>query len=96
VWHVWSLSRDERGSTARHRRSVAAVGVLRRTSDKISPLFVELLNNLNKACGPDFKGCDWQTTDQVEIERFLRDPLNGKPCRDQIDADALAWLEARV
>jgi hypothetical protein len=23
--------------------------------------------------------CDWQTTDQVEIERFLRDPLNGKP-----------------
>ena len=42
-------------------------------------VFVELLNNLNTACVPNFKGCDWQTTDQVEIERFLRDPLNGKP-----------------
>jgi alpha-beta hydrolase superfamily lysophospholipase len=37
------------------------------------------LDNLNKVSGPNFKGCDWQTTDQVEIDRFLRDPLNGKP-----------------
>src|SRR5258708_10516578 len=49
------------------------------TSDKASAVFVELLSNLNKDCGPDFKGCDWQTTDQVEIDRFLRDPLNAKP-----------------
>ena len=49
------------------------------TSDKTSEVFVELLDNLNKACGPNFKGCDWQTTDQVEIDRFLRDPLNAKP-----------------
>jgi hypothetical protein len=41
--------------------------------------FVNLLDNLNKASGPNFKGCDWQTTDRVEIDRFLRDPLNGKP-----------------
>jgi hypothetical protein len=49
------------------------------TSDQISAAFVSLLDNLNKASGPNFKGCDWQTTDRVEIERFLRDPLNGKP-----------------
>jgi hypothetical protein len=49
------------------------------TSDNVSAVFVELLNYLNTASGPDFKGCDWQTTDQVEIERFLLDPLNGKP-----------------
>ena len=49
------------------------------TSDQISSLFIDLLNSLNKACGPEFKGCDWQTSDQVEIDRFLRDPLNGKP-----------------
>jgi alpha-beta hydrolase superfamily lysophospholipase len=48
------------------------------TSDKTSEVFVGL-DYLNKACGPDFKGCDWQTTDQVEIERSLRDPLDGKP-----------------
>jgi len=49
------------------------------TSDKTSEAFVELLDYFNKDCGPDFKGCDWQTTDQVEIDRFLRDPLNAKP-----------------
>jgi hypothetical protein len=38
-----------------------------------------LLKDLNRACGPNFKGCDWQTSDQVEIDRFLNDPLNGKP-----------------
>src|SRR6516162_8247037 len=49
------------------------------TSDQISAAFVSLLDNFNKASGPNFKGCDWQTSDQVEINRFLRDPLNGKP-----------------
>jgi len=49
------------------------------TSDKVSTLFLDLLNNLNKVSGPNFKGCDWQTSDQIEIDRFLRDPLNGKP-----------------
>jgi alpha-beta hydrolase superfamily lysophospholipase len=49
------------------------------SSDKISAEFVSLLDGLNKASGPNFKGCDWQTTDPVEIDRFLRDPLNGKP-----------------
>lgn len=49
------------------------------TSDNTSPLFIDFLNDLNKACGPNFKGCDWQTSDEVEIDRFLRDPLNGKP-----------------
>jgi len=49
------------------------------TSDKTSTLFLELLNYLNKISGPNFKGCDWQTSDQIEIDRFLRDPLNGKP-----------------
>src|SRR5262249_21685399 len=49
------------------------------TSDKTSTLFLELLNNLNKISGQNFKGCDWQTSDQIEIDRFLRDPLNGKP-----------------
>ena len=29
------------------------------TSDNVSAVFVELLNNLNTASGPDFKGCDW-------------------------------------
>jgi alpha-beta hydrolase superfamily lysophospholipase len=47
--------------------------------DKISAEFVSLLDGLNKASGPNFKGCDWQTTDRVEIDRFLRDPLNAKP-----------------
>ena len=50
-----------------------------KTSDKVSSLFVDLLNYLNSVSGPNFKGCDWQTSDQVEIDRFLRDPLNGKP-----------------
>ena len=49
------------------------------TSDKVSSVFLDLLNGLNKVSGPDFKGCDWQTSDQIEIDRFLRDPLNGKP-----------------
>jgi alpha-beta hydrolase superfamily lysophospholipase len=49
------------------------------TSDKISTLFLDLLDSLNKVSGPNFKGCDWQTSDRVEIDRFLRDPLNGKP-----------------
>jgi hypothetical protein len=49
------------------------------TSDKISTLFLDLLNNLNEVSGPNFKGCDWQTSDPIEIDRFLRDPLNGKP-----------------
>jgi alpha-beta hydrolase superfamily lysophospholipase len=49
------------------------------TSDKVSSIFLDLLNGLNKVSGPDFKGCDWQTSDQIEIDRFLRDPLNGKP-----------------
>jgi alpha-beta hydrolase superfamily lysophospholipase len=49
------------------------------TSDEISTVFIHLLDYLNKVSGPNFKGCDWQTSDQVEIERFLRDPLNGKP-----------------
>jgi alpha-beta hydrolase superfamily lysophospholipase len=49
------------------------------TSDKVSTVFLDLLKHINKASGADFKGCDWQTSDQIEIERFLRDPLNGKP-----------------
>jgi len=49
------------------------------TSDKISKVFLDLLSYLNKLSGPDFEGCDWQTSDPIEIERFLRDPLNGKP-----------------
>jgi hypothetical protein len=49
------------------------------SSDQISAAFVNLLEYLNKISGPNFQGCDWQTTDQVEIDRFLRDPLNGKP-----------------
>jgi len=49
------------------------------TSDQISAVFVNLLDDFNKASGPNFKGCDWQTSDQGEIDRFLRDPLNGKP-----------------
>ena len=49
------------------------------TSDEISTVFTDLLDYLNKVSGPNFKGCDWQTSDQVEIDRFLRDPLNGKP-----------------
>ncbi len=76
VWHVWSLSRNERHLIT-GCRSLKALAFAAETSDKTSAVFVELLSNLNKACGPDFKGCDWQTTDQVEIERFLRDPLNG-------------------
>ena len=49
------------------------------TSNKISTVFLELLDGLNKASGPNFKGCDWQTSDPVEIDRFVRDPVNGKP-----------------
>jgi alpha-beta hydrolase superfamily lysophospholipase len=49
------------------------------TSDEISRVFTDLLELLNRVSGPDFKGCDWQTSDETEIERFLRDPLNGKP-----------------
>jgi hypothetical protein len=40
------------------------------TSDNTSEMFVRLLDYFNKASGPDFKGCDWQTTDQLEIDRF--------------------------
>ena len=49
------------------------------TSNKVSAAFVDLLDYLNKISGDGFKGCDWQTSDQVEIDRFLHDPLNGKP-----------------
>jgi hypothetical protein len=49
------------------------------TSDKISKVFLDLLSYLNKISGLDFKGCDWQTSDPIEIERFLRDPLNNRP-----------------
>ena len=49
------------------------------TSDQISAAFVNLLNNLNNASGPKFKGCDWQTTDRVEIDRFLWDCLMANP-----------------
>jgi alpha-beta hydrolase superfamily lysophospholipase len=49
------------------------------TSDEISTVFLDLLDHLNTVSGPDFNGCDWQTSERVEIDRFLRDPLNGKP-----------------
>ena len=62
------------------------------TSDKIFPLFIDLLNDLNKACGPNFKGCDWQTSDGVEIDRFLRDPLNGKPFSNRMMYGVLLGL----
>ena len=55
------------------------LGFATETSDKTSTAFIDLLDHLNKACGPNFKGCDWQTSDQIEIDRFLGDPLNGKP-----------------
>jgi hypothetical protein len=59
------------------------------TSDQTSPVFLELLTGLNKALGPNFKGCDWQTTDPIEIHRFLRDPLNGKPFCNRMMYSAL-------
>ena len=73
--------------------ALQALAFAAETSDKTSAVFVELLSNLNKACGPDFKGCDWQTTDQVEIERFLRDPLNGKPFCNRMMYGVLQGLQ---
>jgi pimeloyl-ACP methyl ester carboxylesterase len=66
------------------------------TSEQTSPVFLQLLDCLNKALGPNFKGCDWQTTDQIEIDRFLRDPLNGKPFCNRMMYSTLQGLSAIV
>jgi alpha-beta hydrolase superfamily lysophospholipase len=63
------------------------------TSERTSPVFLQLLDGLNKALGPNFKGCDWQTTDQIEIDRFLRDPLNGKPFCNRMMYSSLQGLQ---
>ena len=41
------------------------------TADEISTVFLDLLDHLSTVSGPDFNGCDWQTSDRVEIDRFL-------------------------
>ena len=53
-------------STSQLRKAAEATAPLAftaETSDKISTMFVELLDDLNRA-GPTFKGCAWQTSDR--------------------------------
>jgi alpha-beta hydrolase superfamily lysophospholipase len=63
------------------------------TADQTSSVFLELLAGLNKALGRNFQGCDWQTTDKIEIDRFLGDPLNGKPFCNRMMYSVLQGLQ---
>ena len=62
------------------------------TSDKISTISLDFLNYLNQVSGPNFKGCDWQTSDEIEIDRFLPDSLNGKPFCNRVMYGVLLGL----
>jgi len=57
----------------------ATAGILRRDLGQRLCRFCRAIEQSQHGRRPGLQGFDWQTTDQVEIERFLRDPLNGKP-----------------